>query len=36
MRGDPAVIEYLNKGLRSELTTINQYWLHYRFFDGSA
>ncbi|HEU0145781.1 MAG TPA: bacterioferritin, partial [Bradyrhizobium sp.] len=25
MQGDPKVIEYLNKGLRSELTAINQY-----------
>ena len=30
MRGDAKVIDYLNKGLRSELTAINQYWLHYR------
>ena len=30
MQGDPQVIDYLNKGLRHELTTINQYWLHYR------
>src|SRR6516225_3724805 len=30
MQGDPKVIEYLNKGLRHELTAINQYWLHYR------
>lgn len=29
--GDTKVIEYLNKGLRNELTAINQYWLHYRF-----
>lgn len=34
MRGDAKVIEYLNRGLRSELTAINQYWLHYRFFDN--
>ena len=31
MQSDPKVIEYLNKGLRHELTAINQYWLHYRF-----
>jgi bacterioferritin len=30
MQGEPKVIEYLNKGLRHELTAINQYWLHYR------
>jgi bacterioferritin len=30
MQGDARVIEYLNKGLRSELTAINQYWLHFR------
>ena len=34
MRGDPRVIEYLNRGLRSELTAINQYWLHYRILDN--
>ncbi len=34
MKGDAKVIEYFNKGLRSELTAINQYWLHYRFFDN--
>lgn len=34
MKGDPKVIDYLNRGLRSELTAINQYWLHYRLFDN--
>jgi bacterioferritin len=34
MRGDTTVIEYLNKALRSELTAINQYWLHYRLLDN--
>jgi bacterioferritin len=34
MKGDPKVIEYLNKGLRHELTAINQYWLHYRILDN--
>jgi len=34
MRGDLNVIEYLNKGLRSELTAMNQYWLHYRLLDN--
>jgi bacterioferritin len=33
MKGDPKVIDYLNKGLRSELTAINQYWLHYRLLN---
>jgi bacterioferritin len=34
MQGDPKVIEYLNKGLRSELTALTQYWLHYRMLDN--
>jgi bacterioferritin len=34
MRGDATVIEYLNRALRSELTAINQYWLHYRILDN--
>ncbi|MCE8472817.1 bacterioferritin, partial [Rhodovulum sulfidophilum] len=33
MQGDPKVIEYLNSALRSELTAISQYWLHYRLQD---
>jgi rubrerythrin len=27
-------LDYLNRSLRSELTAINQYWLHYRIFDN--
>jgi bacterioferritin len=34
MKGDDKVIEYLNRGLRSELTAVNQYWLHYRILDN--
>src|SRR5918911_1631468 len=34
MQGDAKVIDYLNKGLRSELTAINQYWIHYRLLDN--
>lgn len=30
MKGEPEVIDYLNKSLRHELTAVNQYWLHYR------
>jgi bacterioferritin len=34
MKGDAKVIEYLNKGLRSELTAVNQYWIHYRMLEN--
>ncbi len=34
MRGDARVLEYLNRGLRSELSAVNQYWLHYRILDN--
>src|ERR1700685_3913142 len=34
MRGDPGVLDYLNKALRHELTAINQYWLHYRLLEN--
>jgi len=34
MKGDDKVIEYLNRGLRSELTAINQYWMHFRILDN--
>ena len=34
MKGDTKVIEYLNRGLKHELTAVNQFWLHYRIFDN--
>jgi bacterioferritin len=34
MKGDAKIIEYLNKGLRSELTAVSQFWLHYRLLDN--
>jgi len=34
MRGDDRVLDYLNRSLRSELTSINQYWLHFRIFEN--
>ncbi|WP_363351529.1 bacterioferritin [Methylocystis echinoides] len=36
MLGDAKVIEYLDRGLRAELTAINQYWLHYRIFENQG
>ncbi|MCJ2024199.1 MULTISPECIES: bacterioferritin [unclassified Methylobacterium] len=33
MKGDTKVIEYLNRGLRSELTAVSQYWLHFRMLN---
>ena len=34
MKGDPQVIDFLNKALLNELTAVNQYWLHYRMLDN--
>jgi bacterioferritin len=33
MKGDPKVIDYLNAGIRSELTAVSQYWVHFRLQD---
>ena len=33
MKGDTKVIAYLNRGLRSELTAVSQYWLHFRMLN---
>jgi bacterioferritin len=34
MLGDEKVLDFLNRSLRSELTTINQYWLHFRLLNN--
>jgi len=33
VKGDPEVIEILNKSVRHELTAVSQYWVHYRLLD---
>jgi bacterioferritin len=34
MKGEGGVIDYLNKALRHELTSVNQYWLHFRLLEN--
>ena len=34
MKGDTKIIEYLNKALKNELTSISQYFLHARLLEN--